>query len=785
MGGSEKEMLMARKRNYLRSRSIIKTVQQAIPTFKTYESGMYEFPGNIFSAMYKLKDVDFSSGSDADQEDFFISYSDILNSLDSRQTSYKITMFNRNINYMKTSFVELPTNLNDGFDHIRSEYNSMRRKNRAASNGIVQEKYITATTVKKNNVLAEQYFDRFETDFGKRLKRIGSGVEQFGINERMEVFYDFYRCGTEPYYDYDNKAASVRKSGYKDYICPDYLHFHNFDFDIGKKYGRVLFVKDWGKSLKVETLTLLMGLKTNMMISADIIPLTPEEQKRFIDDTESAAESNVDRYEKRPGAERKRYAVLPLFMRKDRDIINEVSDDINNRNQKIFLSNVTIAILANSYEELESYTESIIETGYECGCQIETMGFQQRLGLSTVLPFGPRYVENLRDVTTENMAVMLPFNNVSMNHPSGIPYGIQTETRQEMLIDRRLLVNGNEWVIGMSGGGKSFRVKLTAFMELLITNGDIIFVDPHGEFADLTRALGGEVIKIGGSSRQIINALEMVQGYGGKSSDPMVDIRKKVELLKSLFYAILGNDFSKPMESIVDRCCMELYMRTVENQYVTVPPTLYDLFYEIKAQENEIAQKLAILLEPYVTGTLNCFSGQTNVNLNSRLICFDLSELGEAMWDAGMTVVMDTIRNRLISNHGLNKPTFIKIDEVGRYLDNNYLAKGFEEFYAEVRKYGGYITGIIQNANKLLKNDRARNMVSNSEIVVMLRQSELDAAELKYTFGLSKTQVDNLLHAEEGCGLFKCGNQYINFDGKIEKGYIYELINTKPKHDMY
>ena len=778
-------MLMARKRNYLRSKSIIKTIQQAIPTFRTYESGMFEFQNNIFSATYKLKDVDFTSGSEEDQEDFFIAFSDILNSLDSRQTSYKITMFNRNINYMKTSFTELPTDLPDNYNHIRSEYNAMRRKNRAASNGIIQEKYITAVTVKKNNVLAEQYFDRFETDFGKRLKRIGSDVEQFAINDRMEIFYDFYRCGSETYYDYDNKAAEGRKSGYKDYICPDYLHFHNFDFDIGKKFGRVLFIKDWGKSLKVETLTQLMGLKTNMMISADIIPLSPEEQRRFLDDTESAAESNVDRYEKRPGAERKRYAVLPLFMRKDRDIINEVSEDINNRNQKIFLSNVSIVILANSYEELESHTESLIETGYECGCQVEVMGFQQRHGLNTVLPYGPRYTENLRDVTTENMAVMMPFNNISMNHPSGIPYGVQTETKQEMLIDRRLLVNGNEWVIAKSGGGKSFRVKLTAFMELLITNGDIIFVDPHGEFVALTQALGGEVIKIGGSSKQIINALDMVQGYGGKESDTIFDIRKKVELLKALFHAILGRDFSRQMESIVDRCSMELLKRYYNSEYSTVTPTLVDLYNEIKKQEVDIAQQLAVLIEPYVTGTLNCFSGQTNVNLNSRVICFDLSELGEAMWDAGMTVVMDTIRNRLISNFYLNKPTFIKIDEVGRYLDNNYLAKSFEDFYAEVRKYGGYITGIIQNANKLLKNERARNMVSNSEIVVMLRQSELDVAELKYTFGLSKTQVDNLLHAEEGCGLFKCGNQYINFDGRIEQGYIYDLINTKPKHDMY
>lgn len=776
---------MARKRNYLGSKSVIKTIQQAIPTFKTYDSGMFEFSGRYYSATYKISDVDFSSGSDEAQEDFFIAYSDILNSLDSRQTSFKITLFNRNMNYMKDTFLELPTNMNDGFDMMRSEYNSIRRKNREASNGIIQEKYITATTTKKTNVLAEQYFDRFETDFSRRMKKIGSDIEQIGINERLEILYDFYNCGRENYYEYDHAAASIRKTGYKDYICPGYLHFHNFDFDMGKKYGRVFFVKDWGRRLKVETLSQLMELKTNMMISADIIPLSPEEQRKLLDDTEDAVESNVDRYEKRPGAQNKRYSVLPMFMRKDREIVNVVSNDVNNRNQKIFLSNVTIVILADTYEDLESYSESLIETGYECGCQIEVMGYQQREGLNTVLPYGPRFVNNLRDVTTENMATMMPFNSITMNHPTGIPYGVQTETRLELLIDRRLLVNGNEWVIGKSGGGKSFRVKLTAFMELLITNGDVMFVDPHGEFAALTEAMGGVVVKVGSSSGQIINAMDMTYGYSGDGNNAG-DIRKKVELLQSLFHAILGTDFSRPMESIVDQCSVVLLEDYQKNSAMVNPPTLNDLYNMIICIENETAQNLGILLYPYVHGTLNCFNGQTNVDLYTRITCFDLSELSESMWDAGMTVVMDALRNKLINNHRFNKPTFIKIDEVGRYLDNDYIAKNFEDFYAEVRKYGGYITGIIQNANKLLKNERARNMVSNSEIVVMLRQSELDAAELKYTFGLSKTQIDNLLKADDGCGVFKCGNQYINFDGRIEQGYIYDLINTKPKHDnMY
>jgi methyl coenzyme M reductase beta subunit len=153
------------------------------------------------------------------------------------------------------------------------------------------------------------------------------------------------------------------------------------------------------------------------------------------------------------------------------------------------------------------------------------------------------------------------------------------------------------------------------------------------------------------------------------------------------------------------------------------------------------------------------------------------------MWDAGMTVAMDSIWNRLILNKAANVPTFIKIDEVGRFLTNPYLTSSFESFYSEVRKYGGYITGIIQNVNKLTNSNAARNMLANSEIVVMLRQDTMDAAELKDIYDLSKIQVDMLREAENGCGIFKCGTSFISFDGTIEPGYIYDLANTKPRHE--
>jgi type IV secretory pathway VirB4 component len=547
---------------------------------------------------------------------------------------------------------------------------------------------------------------------------------------------------------------------------------------MNKKFGRVLFMRDWGQALNDNTLTRLMELRTNMMLSLDIIPLSAEEQKSLLDDSEMNAEGNIDRWSQRPGAEKRPFARIPMRMKKDRQIVEIYNDDVTSRGQKIFLCNLTICLLADTMELLDEYTDSLIETGYECGCQLQVMGFQQLEGLQTVLPFGPRYIQNLRDVTTESAAILLPFNAVSMNHETGIPYGVHADTKQEMMIDRRLLPNGNEWVIGVSGSGKSMRVKITAIMEALITNGDIIFLDPHGEFVALTEALGGQVIRLGGTSTDRINALDMCHGYGEGN-----DTKKKSAFLISLFRSFLGSEFTKEMESILDRCCILAYKEYQMNGYIGAGPTLYDLFRILQQQEEDAAKKLTLLSEQYITGSFNYFSGYTNVDLFSRITCYDLSDMDENMWDAGMTVAMDSIWNRLILNKAANVPTFIKIDEVGRFLTNPYLTSSFESFYSEVRKYGGYITGIIQNVNKLTNSNAARNMLANSEIVVMLRQDTMDAAELKDIYDLSKIQVDMLREAENGCGIFKCGTSFISFDGTIEPGYIYDLANTKPRHE--
>ena len=237
------------------------------------------------------------------------------------------------------------------------------------------------------------------------------------------------------------------------------------------------------------------------------------------------------------------------------------------------------------------------------------------------------------------------------------------------------------------------------------------------------------------------------------------------------------------MEAIVMRCCQNVYNDYMMKGYQGTQPTLQTLYEEVCRQEEDVAKILALLIEPMLIGPMSCFNGQSTVDISQQVTCFDISHMDQTVWDAGMTVIMDTIQNRLFLNNSTNTPTYIKIDEVGRFLNDPYLSRLFERFYSESRKYGGYITGITQNIEKLLANEASRNMLSNSEIVVMFKQSQLDAGKLCDLYKLSEKQTEKLIKAEEGCGLFKCGNQFIIFDGRIEKGYIYNLANTKPDHD--
>ena len=382
-----------------------------------------------------------------------------------------------------------------------------------------------------------------------------------------------------------------------------------------------------------------------------------------------------------------------------------------------------------------------------------------------------------RTLTTESLAVFMPFRVQEVYDKDGIYYGQNVISKNMIIADRRKLLNGNSFILGVSGSGKSFTGKNEITNLMLSSDADIIIIDPEREYAPLVRAMGGSVIEISATSSNHINAMDMSKDYG--ETDPIIE---KSQFLQSLCEQIIaGHHFSKGQQSIIDRCTENVYRYYQQGNYQGTPPTLADFRDELLKQPEPEAHSLALELELFTRGSLNTFAKQTNVNTDNRLVCYDILELGEQLRAIGMLVILDSIINRITKNRMKGKQTFIFIDEIYLLFMHEYSAQFLFKLWKRVRKYGAYCTGITQNVDDLLQSHTARTMLSNSEFIVMLNQAATDRVELAKLLNISDLQLSYITNVDAGHGLIKVGSNLVPFANKFPKDTkLYKLMTTKP-----
>lgn len=747
-------------------------VQDIIPVDELLETGVAKLKGGRYSATYRIKDIEFANSSNEDKLSVFNCWKELLNSLEGSRSVWKETIVNRQIN-RKDMLAQtvIPADIGDGYDYLRLAYNRLRQAD-VQGGGYIQDKYVTVSVYKHKAEKAESYFARVGRDAHNKLLTVGSGLTRLSPEQRMEIIYNFFCAGKENLYNYRWSKENSKKD-FKTYVCPDCVRFYPgyFDINAGQMYGKALQVRLMDGSIKDDFLKNVTELKTNMVLSVDIIPLTNSEARKLIENKDDDVEGNAYQWSDRKSVKEGSAMRMPRQISKDRKIIDAHIKDMDEDELKYFLCQIIIVVLAETKDMLDDYTESIEETASEYGAQTSTLYYQQLKGLQDALPFGVRTINNLRDCNSDTTAIMLPFNDVAVNHNSGIPYGRHEGTMQQQFVDRRLLVNGHEWVLGVSGSGKSMNVKLKMVFEAMLTDGDIVICDPDGEYTPIVRALGGQVVVVGEDN---INIADITPDYDDK--DP---VKAKIELILSFIDAIIDETttFGETEKSLVDRALRSLYQAVMEGktQYITLTD-MYDLMlsYDIPAATN-----LMHALERHIIGSFGCFAKPTNVNVDSRIVCYNLQKLGEQHKNAGMLVVLDNIEQRLIRNRHFGRATYIKLDEMDYYFRHESSCRIIENFFERSRKYGGFITAIVQNISKVLQIPAARTMISNSANTIMMRQDMLDARDLASMYGLSQIQVKTLINAAPGHGINKIGDILYSFDGTIpEDNELYPLINT-------
>ena len=761
---------------------IPRSVQDLIPIQTVYTDGIFQTGSGKFSKTYKFEDVNYAVASAEDKTSMFLKYGDILNSLESGATT-KITINNRRMDKREIARDILLPYRKDNLDEYREEYNRMLLSKTVGASSMVQDKYLTITAYKDSIEDARAYFARVGAELQVHFNKLGSKLMELETEERLQILFNFYRIGEESFFNFDMAEYARKGHSFKDYISPDSIEVFDDYFKLGEKYGRVMFLKDYANFIKDKAIAKMTEIARNLMLSIDIIPIPTDEAVREVENIMLGVETNAANWQRRQNANNNFTAMLPYDMELQRNETREFLEDLTARDKRMMFAVMTVVHMADSKKQLDQDTAAIKNIAITEHCQLSTLKWQQMDGLNTALPIGVRRVDTMRTLTTESLAALMPFRVQEISHKHGIYYGQNAISKNMIVADRKQLMNGNSFIIGVSGSGKSFAGKNEIVNLTLAGDADIILIDPEREYSSLVKAMGGEVIHISATSPNHINAMDLNREYGD-GANPVI---LKSEFVLSLCEQLIGGQNLGPKQkSIIDRCTAKVYWDYQSNGYVGQPPTLQNFHEELMQQPEPEAKELALAIELFTKGSLNTFANHTNVDTDNSLICYDILDLGKQLMPIGMLVVLDSILNRITRNRAKGRKTFIIVDEIYLLFQYEYSANFLFTLWKRVRKYGAYCTGITQNIEDLLQSHTARTMLANSEFMIILNQAPTDMHELAKLINISGEQIKYISEVSPGCGLIKVGRSLVPFENKFPKNTkLYRLMSTKPGEEIY
>ena len=752
-----------------------KSIQQTIEIMKVAENGIFEVARNRFSKCYRFQDINYTTTNETEQIDIFERYCRFLNSLD---VNFKITINNKNKDMEQVRDYVFLQKKNDGYNGFRKIYNDiMEQKIHEGRQGIDQERYLTITIERKNFEEAKAQFATIEASVHKAFGELGAEIVPLSGNERIKVLYDYYHLGDEGSFDFDIREARKVGADFRNDLCNGMIQFYPDYFKDEKKFCRALFIKKYPSSLSDRFLNEITSLPVHSITSIDVVPIPKDMTTKILQKKYLGIESDIIKQQRVRNKNNDFSSEISYNKRIEKKEIEEIMDDVRENDQCLYYVSVTVILMADTKEELDSMTETVETIGKRNSVTIEEHYLKQRESLNTALPIGVRQVETMRTMLTQSLAVLMPFNVQELNDKQGCYYGINQVSKNINIGNRKKLINGNGFVFGVPGSGKSFFCKMEMGNVFLSGNDEIIVIDPMNEYFDIAQTYGGTVVNMSTYTDNYVNPLDM-DVWSLDLNDSKGMIREKGEFMLGLCEQCMGESLNSRQKSIIDRCVRKLYIEIARNREKYVP--IMSDFYEILMnQPEDEARDIALSLELFVNGSLNIFNHQTNVDVDNRFTVYGIRDLGTELSPITMLVMMESIQNRIIANGKRGIATWLYIDEFHVLLNSEYSAKYLQQLWTKVRKQGGLCTGITQNIVDLLQNYTATTMLANSEFVALLKQANTDSSRMAEVIGVSEAQLRFVTNTSSGMGLMKCGNVVIPFDNTIEKGTdLYNLYNT-------
>lgn len=771
----KQRMLKLRKANKESSSA----TQSSIPYATMYQDGTCHIQKNKYSQTIEFYDTNYQLATFEEKDNKFLLWCNILNYFD-ESIEFQNTYENQIINKEQLTKIVKIGKCEDSFDDIRSEYSDYRCKQLTeGKNSKRIKKYLTFTIEAKNKKIARTKLNSISDELISLFSDMKVSARKLNGEERLESIY--HSCNpfiSEPFiFDWN----LVKRMGYstKDFVAPTSLSFKKSDFEIADGYGSITSINILAGELSDKIISDYLEIDGLVSLNFHIKPYDQLAALKYVRGKHSDVQKmKIDEQKKafRAGYDSD---ILPENIQIYLDETRELLEDLNSRNERLFDITVTVRSFAPTKAKSDLQVEQLKRITQKNNCKLINLDYMQEQGFASSLPIGYNSIPIKRELRTSSVAVFIPFSTQELFQVGGTYYGLNSVTKKMLLANRKTLKNPNGLYLGVPGGGKSFAVKREMVDVFLTSTDDILITDPEGEYYPIVSKLNGQVIVISSSDKYYINPMDInIQCFDDAA------LSNKSDFLISLCEQIAGGKFGLSSEEIsaIDKCVRRLYQNFMQNNpTINNMPLLQDLLVEFRQRDVvEILSRVANSLDMYVSGSQNLFNHHTNVDINNRLVCFDIKKLGSQLKKLAMLIIQESVWNRVEVNRGI-KSTRYYIDEFHLLLRDEQTAKYSVEMWKRFRKWGGIPTGITQNVKDLLSSPEIENILDNSDFIYMLSQSDGDRRILQQKLNISDEQIKYVAHSKPGRGLIFFGDTILPFEDTFpEDTLMFKLLNTDP-----
>ena len=757
------------------------SAQDSIPFERMFPDGICRVKDGYYTKTIQFTDINYQLAQQEDKTAIFEEWCSFLNFFDS-SISFELTFLNCSTDAKAFArWIRIPFK-KDRYNSVRSEYSGMLKEQmERGNNGLTKTKYITFGLYANSMKEAKPKLIHVETDLLNNFKRIGVQAKLLNGRERLALMHQIFHLDGQEKFIFDWKNLVPTGTSVKDYIAPSAFAFNrNRTFQMGNVHGAMSFLAITASDVSDRMLADFLNMESSQIVTMHIRSIDQNAAIKTV--KHKITELDRSKIEEQKKAVRSGYDmdIIPSDLATYGRDAKELLKELQSQNERMFLVTFLIMNTGATEQELENNVFQANSIAQKHNCNLVRLDFQQEQGLMSSLPLAYNQIEIERGLTTSSTAIFVPFTTQELFQKSegSLYYGLNALSNNLIMVDRKELKNPNGLILGTPGSGKSFAAKREIANCFLATDDDIIISDPESEYSPLVERFDGQVIKISPTSTHYINPMDINMNYSEEDNP----LSLKADFILSLLELIVGGkEGLRPVEkTVIDRCIHLIYQPYFDNPVPENMPLLEDLYKSLLSQPEQEAHHVATALEIYVSGSLNVFNHRTNVDINNRLLCYDIKDLGKQLKKIGMLVVQDQVWGRVTENRSQGKSTRYYIDEMHLLLKEEQTAAYTVEIWKRFRKWGGIPTGLTQNVKDMLESREIENILENSDFILMLNQGPGDRKILAEKLNISPHQLSYVTHSGEGEGLLFFGNVILPFVDRFPANTeLYKIMTTK------